>query len=321
MARKDRPHRSELAVPGTNQRAMAKAPTLGADIVFLDLEDAVAPDDKEQARVNVIEALLTQDWTDCAVSVRVNGLDTHWCYRDIVDVVEQAGEMLDTVLVPKVGSPSDVEFAATLLDQIEQRNGWTAGRIGIHILIETAKGMANVEAISRARPDRLEAMVFGVADYAASVHARTTNIGGSNPDYAVLTDPDTNGERELHWGDQWHFGISRMVAACRAEGLRPIDGPFGDFEDAEGFRAAARRAAALGCEGKWAIHPSQVALANEAFTPSEAEVEKARRILEAMEQAAKDGKGAVALDGRLIDAASIRMAEQLIAKVDQIEAR
>ena len=321
MARKDRPHRSELAVPGTNVRAMTKAPTLGADIVFLDLEDAVAPDDKEQARANVIDALLGQDWTGCAVSVRVNGLDTHWCYRDVVEVVEQAGDMLDTVLVPKVGSPSDVEFVATLLDQIEQRNGWRAGRIGIHILIETAKGMANVEAISRARPDRLEAMVFGVADYAASVRARTTNIGGANPDYAVLTDPDASGARALHWGDQWHFGISRMVAACRAEGLRPIDGPFGDFEDAEGFRAAARRAAALGCEGKWAIHPSQVALANEVFTPSAVEVEKARRILEAMEQAAKDGKGAVALDGRLIDAASIRMAEQLIAKVDQIEAR
>ncbi len=321
MARKDRPHRSELAVPGTNVRAMTKAPTLGADLVFLDLEDAVAPDDKEQARTNVIEALLGQDWTRCAVSVRVNGLDTHWCYRDVVEVVEQAGEILDTVLVPKVGSPSDVEFVATLLDQIEQRNGWPAGRIGIHILIETAKGMANVESISRARPDRLEAMVFGVADYAASVRARTTNIGGANPDYAVLTDADAAGERALHWGDQWHFGISRMVAACRAEGLRPIDGPFGDYEDAEGFRAAARRAAALGCEGKWAIHPSQVTLANEVFTPSPDEVEKARRILEAMEQAAKEGKGAVALDGRLIDAASIRMAEALIAKVDQIEAR
>ncbi len=321
MARKDRPHRSELAVPGTNTRAMAKAPTLEADLVFLDLEDSVAPDDKEQARANVIESLLGQDWTPCAVSVRVNGLDTHWCYRDVVDVVEQAGGVLDTVLVPKVGSASDVEFVATLLDQIEQRNGWAPGGIGIHILIETAKGMANVEAISRARPDRLEAMVFGVADYAASVRARTTNIGGANPDYAVLTDPDAAGERQLHWGDQWHFGISRMVAACRAEGLRPIDGPFGDFEDAEGFRAAARRAAALGCEGKWAIHPSQVALANEVFTPSEAEVEKARRILEAMEQAAKEGKGAVALDGRLIDAASIRMAEALIAKVDQIDAR
>jgi malyl-CoA/(S)-citramalyl-CoA lyase len=321
MTEKTRPHRSELAVPGTNVRAMEKAPTLGADIAFLDLEDAVAPDDKEQARLNVIEALGSQDWSKTAVSVRVNGLDTHWCYRDVVDVVEQAGQILDTVLVPKVGSPSDVEFVATLLDQIEQRNGWASGRIGIHILIETAKGMANVEAISRARPDRLEAMVFGVADYAASVQARTTNIGGANPDYSMLTDPDGSGARETHWGDQWHFGISRMVAACRAEGLRPIDGPFGDFNDAEGYRSAARRAAALGCEGKWAIHPSQVALANEVFTPSEAEVTRARRILEAMEQGAKEGKGAVSLDGRLIDAASIRMAENLVTKTEQIAAR
>jgi malyl-CoA/(S)-citramalyl-CoA lyase len=239
-----------------------------------------------------------------------------------VDVVEAAGEVLDTVLVPKVGSPSDVAFVGTLLDQIEQRNGWPSRRIGIHILIETAAGMANVESIARARPDRLEAMVFGVADYAASVRARTTNIGGANADYAVLTDPAGGSrERQLHWGDQWHFGISRMVAACRAEGLRPIDGPFGDIGDSDGYRAAARRAAALGCEGKWAIHPSQIALANEVFTPSEAEVTKARRILAAMEAAAKDGKGAVALDGRLIDAASIRMAEALIATVDQFEAR
>jgi len=321
MADKARLHRSELAVPGTNVRAMEKAPTLGADLVFLDLEDAVAADDKEQARANVIDALGANDWTGTAVSVRINGLDTHWCYRDVVDVVEARGEVLDTVLVPKVGAPSDVEFVATLLDQIEQRNGWPARRIGIHILIETAKGMADVEAISRARPDRLEAMVFGVADYAASVQARTTNIGGANPDYAVLTDPDDGGIRETHWGDQWHFGISRMVAACRAEGLRPIDGPFGDYNDADGYRAAARRAAALGCEGKWAIHPSQVALANEVFTPGEAEVERAERILQAMEEAAKDGKGAVSLDGRLIDAASIRMAENLMTKVEQMRAR
>jgi malyl-CoA/(S)-citramalyl-CoA lyase len=321
MADKARLHRSELAVPGTNIRAMEKAPTLGADLMFLDLEDAVAPDDKEQARANVIDALGGQDRTGTAVSVRINGLDTHWCYRDVVDVVETCGEVLDTVLVPKVGAPSDVEFVATLLDQIEQRNGWPAGRIGIHILIETAKGMANVEAISRARPDRLEAMVFGVADYAASVQARTTNIGGANPDYAVLTDPDDDGARETHWGDQWHFGISRMVAACRAEGLRPIDGPFGDYNDADGYRAAARRAAALGCEGKWAIHPSQVALANAVFTPGDTEVERAERILQAMEEAAKEGKGAVSLDGRLIDAASIRMAQNLMTKVEQMRAR
>jgi malyl-CoA/(S)-citramalyl-CoA lyase len=314
-------HRSELAVPGTNVRAMEKAATLGADVVFLDLEDAVAPDDKEQARAYVIEALGAHDWSATTISVRINGLDTHWCYRDVIEVVEARGEVLDTILIPKVGSPSDVEFVGTLLDQIEQRRGLEPGRIGITILIETAAGMANVEAISRARPDRLEAMSFGVADYAASVRARTTNIGGANPDYAMLTDPDEAGERQVHWGDQWHFGISRMVAACRARGLRPIDGPFGDFNDPEGYRAAARRAAALGCEGKWAIHPSQVALANEVFTPSDAEVDRAERILQAMEEAAKEGKGAVSLDGRLIDAASIRMAENLMRSVEQMRAR
>ena len=320
---KDRLHRSELAVPGTNERAMAKAATLDADVVFLDLEDAVAPDDKEQARTNVIDALGTHDWSRCAVSVRINGLDTHWCYRDVVDVVEARGEVLDTLLVPKVGAPSDVEFVATLLDQIEQRNGWEPGRIGIHILIETAAGMANVEAISRARPDRLEAMVFGVADYAASVRARTTNIGRrQSPTTRCSPIPShRRADGQIHWGDQWHFGISRMVAACRAEGLRPIDGPFGDFNDADGYASAARRAAALGCEGKWAIHPSQVALANEVFSPPDAEVDRARRILQAMEEAAKEGKGAVSLDGRLIDAASIRMAENLIRQVEQLRTR
>jgi malyl-CoA/(S)-citramalyl-CoA lyase len=303
---KARLHRSELAVPATNLRAMEKAPGLGADVVFLDLEDAVAPDDKDRARQQAIEALLAHDWSACSVSVRINALDTHRCYRDVVRVVEEGGGVLDIVLVPKVGRPSDVEFVSTLLDQIEVTRGFEPGRIGIHVLIETAAGMANVESIAGARPDRLEAMVFGVADYAASVQARTTNIGGLNPDYP---------------GDQWHFGISRMVAACRAHALRPIDGPFGDIEDAEGYRAAALRAAALGCEGKWAIHPSQIALANEVFTPSDAEVERAQRILQAMEDAAKQGKGATSLDGRLIDAASIRMAENLMRKVERIRTR
>src|ERR1041385_220242 len=184
MADKARLHRSELAVPGSNVRAMEKAPALGADVVFLDLEDAVAPDDKEQARAHAIDALLAHDWSACAVSVRVNGLDTHWCYRDVVDVVEAAGDGLATGLVPKVGSASDVAFVATLLDQIEQARGWEPARIGIHVLIETARGMANVEEIARARPDRLEAMVFGVADYAASVQARPTIMGGANPRYS-----------------------------------------------------------------------------------------------------------------------------------------
>jgi malyl-CoA/(S)-citramalyl-CoA lyase len=319
MAVKNRLHRSELAVPGSNKRMLEKAPDAGADIVFLDLEDAVAPDDKEPARANIIEALRNYDWSKCAVSIRMNGLDTHYAYRDLVEVVEACGDKLDTILIPKVGSAADVYFVSTMLSQIEAYKGYKP--INIHVLIETAMGMANVEEIARTCPERMEAMVFGVADYAASVRARTTNIGGANPDYGMLTDPDESGTRGYHWGDQWHFGISRMVAACRAYGLRPIDGPFGDFNDPEGFRAAARRAAALGCEGKWAIHPSQVALANEVFTPAEKEVTRAYRILESMEQAAKEGKGAVSLDGRLIDAASIRMAENVVNQIKQIESR
>lgn len=319
MAVKDRLHRSELAVPGSNVRMLEKAPHAGADVVFLDLEDAVAPDDKEQARLNIIHALRHDDWSRCAVSIRVNGLDTHYAYRDLVDIVETCGDKLDTILIPKVGCAADVYFVATLLSQIEAAKGFKP--INIHVLIETALGMANVEEIARCCPERMEAMVFGVADYAASVRARTTVIGGANPDYGVLTDPDLAGQRQYHWGDQWHFGISRMVAACRAYGLRPIDGPFGDFNDPEGYRAAARRAAALGCEGKWAIHPSQVELANEIFTPTEKEVTRANRIIESMAQAAKEGKGAVSLDGRLIDAASIRMAENVVRQVKQIELR
>lgn len=319
MAVKNRLHRSELAVPGSNKRMLEKAPLSGADVVFLDLEDAVAPDDKEQARTNIIEALNTYDWSRCAVSIRMNGLDTHYAYRDLVDIVETCGDKLDTILIPKVGSAADVYFVATLLSQIEAAKGLKP--INIHILIETAMGMANVEEIARACPERLEAMVFGVADYAASVRARTTQIGGANPEYGILTDPDEQGHRAYHWGDQWHFGISRMVAACRAYGLRPIDGPFGDFNDPEGYKVAARRAAALGCEGKWAIHPSQVELANDVFTPTAREVDRARRILVEMEKAAREGKGAVSLEGRLIDAASIRMAENVVKQIEQIEAR
>jgi malyl-CoA/(S)-citramalyl-CoA lyase len=167
----------------------------------------------------------------------------------------------------------------------------------------------------------MEAMVFGVADYAASIQSHTTSIGGANPDYAVLTDATDGSDRERHWGDQWHYALSRIAVTCRAYGLRPIDGPFGDFTDAEGYLASARRAAVLGYEGKWAIHPSQIPLANEVFTPDDHLVEKTHRIIAAMKEAAADGKGAVSLDGRLIDAASIRMAETLLAKLEQIEAR
>ena len=319
MAIKNRLHRSELAVPGSNKRMLEKAPDAGADVVFLDLEDAVAPDDKEQARTNIIEALKTYDWSRCAVSIRINGLDTHYAYRDLVDIVETCGDKLDTILIPKVGSAAEVYFVSTMLSQIEAYKGYQP--INIHVLIETAMGMANVEEIAKSCPERMEAMVFGVADYSASVRARTTQIGGANPDYGMLTDADEDGDRHYHWGDQWNYAISRMAAACRAYGLRPIDGPFGDFSDPEGYKTAARRAAALGCEGKWAIHPSQVELANEVFTPTAKEVDRARRILIEMDKAAKEGKGAVSLDGRLIDAASIRMAENVVRQVEQIESR
>jgi citrate lyase subunit beta/citryl-CoA lyase len=285
-----------------------KAMKSGADFIFLDLEDAVAPDDKLRARKNIIEAINDMDWKGhgVTISVRINGLDTQYMVRDVVDLVEQCGAKLDTILIPKVGVYADVYMVEAMLNQLEMQQG-LKNKIGIEALIETALGMANVEDIARnGTAGRLEALHFGVADYAASNRARTTNIGGLNPDYP---------------GDQWHAAISRMTVACRAFGLRPIDGPFGDFKDPDGYKLAARRAAALGCEGKWAIHPSQVELANEVFTPPTAEVEKAQRILVALQEAAAQGKGAAALDGRLIDAASEKMALNVVRAAEAIAAK
>ncbi|ODA66285.1 Malyl-CoA lyase [Methyloligella halotolerans] len=312
-------HRSELAVPGSNTSLFEKAAKSSADVIFLDVEDAVAPDDKEQARKNIIEALNDIDWGKKTMMIRINGLDTHYAYRDVIDVIEKAPR-LDMVLIPKVGVPADVYAIDMLITQVEQAIGRKENPVGIEVLIETALGMANVEAIAQSSK-RLEAMSFGVADYAASTRARTIGIGGPHPDYGVLTDKregQDEAEREYYWGDPWHFALSRMMIACRAYGLRPIDGPFGDFSDPEGFKAAARRAAVLGLEGKWAIHPSQIDLANEVFSPSDEEVTKAKRILEAMKVAEKEGRGAVSLDGRLIDIASIRQAKALIDKAEAI---
>ncbi len=298
--------RSTLAVPGSRRELFAKALASDADYVFLDLEDSVAPAEKEAAREQVAKGVQELDWRPLGktVCVRVNGIDTHYFYRDVVDVVEQAGHHLDTVLVPKVGVPADVYLVDALLTQIEEARQ-IHHRIGIEVIVETALGLSNVEALAQASR-RLEALHFGVADLAASVRARTVSIGGLNPDYP---------------GDQWHYGIARMVTACRAYGLRALDGPYGDFNDPEGYGAAARRAAALGCEGKWAIHPSQIPLANEVFTPPVEEVERARRILQALDEAAKQGHGAAQLDGKMIDAASARMARNIVQIADAIEAR
>lgn len=315
---KARLNRCELAVPGSSPKFFEKAARSDADVVFLDLEDAVAPDQKEQARKNVVQALHDVDWGGKSLSVRINGLDTHYMYRDVVDVVEQAGDKLDLIMIPKAGTAADIYAVDMLLTQIESAKGFRK-RIGLEAIIETALGMQNVEQIAAASP-RMESLHFGVADYAASTRARTTNIGGPNPDYGVLSDPDEDGSRAFYWGDMWHYAINRMVIAARANGLRPIDGPFGDFSDPDGFRAQARRTAILGCEGKWAIHPSQIPLSNEVFTPSAAEVEKARRILQAMADAQAAGQGAVALDGRLIDNASIKQAQVIVDQAGKIGA-
>ncbi len=316
-------NRSELAVPGSNPTLFEKAAASAADVIFLDLEDAVAPDDKVQARKNIIQALNELDWGDKTLSVRINGLDTHYMYRDVVDIIEQGGERLDLIMIPKVGTAADVYAVDMLVTQCEDALG-RKKRLGFEHIIETALGMANVDQIAAASK-RNESLHFGVADYAASTKARTTVIGGPNALYGVLTDKpegdaggDEEGGRDYHWGDMWHYAVSRMVVAARANGLRPIDGPFGDFQDPDGFTAQANRAACLGCEGKWAIHPNQIALANQVNTPSEAEVTKAKRIIEAMAQAQKEGKGAVALDGRLIDIASIKQAEVMVKKAEQV---
>ena len=294
---KSRLQRSELAVPGSSPKMFEKALNSNADYIFLDLEDAVSPNDKIAARGNIIKALKEINWRDKGktISVRINSLDTHYMYRDLVEIVEQAGNDIDTILLPKAGTASDVYMVDCLLTQIEE-NKKIKHKIGIECLIETALGMSNIKEIAKSS-GRLEALHFGVADYAASLRARTVVIGGLNPDYP---------------GDQWHHGLSQLVMTCRGYGLRAIDGPFGDFNHPDAYILSAKRAAAIGIEGKWAIHPSQIDLANKVFSPPDTEVEKAKRILQELDKAAKEGKGAAQLDGRMIDAASARMAENIV---------
>ena len=302
--KKSRLHRSELAVPGSSPKMFEKAITSNSDVVFLDLEDAVSPQDKIPSRKNIIKAIKEMNWKEKGktISIRINSLDTHYMYRDVIEIVEEVGEKIDTILIPKAGSASDVYMVDCLLTQIEDNKKFK-NKIGIECLIETALGMSNIKEIAKSS-ERLEALHFGVADYAASLKARTVIIGGLNPDYP---------------GDQWHHGLSQLVMTCRAYGLRAIDGPFGDFNDKDAYIASAKRAAAIGFDGKWAIHPSQIDLANEVFSPPEKEVNKAIRILEELEKAAKEGKGAAQLDGRMIDAASARMAENVVNINNQIK--
>lgn len=307
--------RSELAVPATSPRFFEKARRSAADVIFLDLEDAVAPSAKVRARAAAVAALNDIDWARKTMAVRVNGLDTEWGYRDIVDVAERCPR-LDMILLPKVQAARDVEFVDTLLAGIEAATR-RAAPIGLEALIETAMGLANIREIAGA-VGRLEALIFGVGDFIVSMETPDLVVGAFNADYAVLTDPDEQGSRRRAFNDQWHYALARVASTCRAFGLRPIDGPYTNYADPEGYRAAALRSRALGFDGKWAIHPSQIPIANEVFTPSPERVEWAHRAIEAMRKATSEGRGAAGVNGELFDMAHVKLAENILRRADAI---
>ena len=290
MTRPFRLRRSELSTPGTSAKMMAKAAASDADLVFLDLEDAVAPNDKIGARLPIVEALNGLDWGTKTRAVRINSTGTMWCHDDLVTVAEGAGANLDVVIIPKVKAPRDVWFVDTLLSQTELKLGLEVGRIGIEILIEEAEALARVEEIAGCCP-RLEALILGVGDLSASLGMRLGHIGESGERYP---------------GDVWHYARNRLTAAARANGLDAIDGPFADFQKPEGYRKEAGWATTLGMVGKWCIHPSQIALANDVFSPTEKEVARAKQVIEAVRAA--EG-GSANLNGTMIDAATQRVFE------------
>ncbi len=306
----ERIQRSELAVPATSDRFIASAAKGAADAIFLDLEDAVAPAKRVEARANAVRALNELEWGNKLVAVRVNGLSTKWAISDILAVA--CCPRLDMILLPKVETADDVIFLDRLLTGLEVETP-RERPLGIEILIETTKGLANVEAIAAAASGRLEAIIFGVGDYSIELQNFDTEFGASNPDYAVLARSD--GEpAQRHWNDQWHFALARIANACRAYGLRPIDGPFTNYGDPDGYRASAMRSRALGFEGKWAIHPSQIDIANAVFTPTPGQVAWAKDIAGKMEQAAAEGKGAIGVDNMLIDRAHVLLSEKILRR-------
>ncbi|MEL6584757.1 MAG: CoA ester lyase [Pseudomonadota bacterium] len=311
-----RPNRCQLFGPGSNTKILPKMAASAADVINLDLEDSVAPADKPQARKNIIEAINDLDWGNKTLSVRINGLDTPYWYRDVVEVLEQAGDRIDQIMIPKAGNAKDIYAVDALVTAIEAAKGRTKP-ITFEVIIETAAGLAHVEEIAASSP-RMAAMSLGAADYAASMGMQTTGIGGTQANYYMIEDANGDVPRAKVIADPWHSVQVAIVAACRTHGLLPVDGPFGDFSDDEGYRAQALRSATLGMVGKWAIHPKQVALANEVFTPSEAAVQEAREILAAMEQAEKDGAGAAVYKGRLVDLASIRQAQVIVKQSEMI---
>ncbi|MCH2248781.1 MAG: L-malyl-CoA/beta-methylmalyl-CoA lyase [Cognatishimia sp.] len=307
-----RPNRCQLFGPASNTKLFAKMAASAADVINIDLEDSVAPSDKEMARANAIEAINTVDWGNKYLSVRINGLDTPYWYRDVVDLLEQSGERLDQIMIPKVGCAEDIYAVDALVTAIEVAKG-RQKKISFEVIIESAAGIAHAEEIAASSP-RLQAMSLGAADFAASMGMQTTGIGGTQEYYYMLR------EDQKYWSDPWHWAQAKIVAACRTHGVLPVDGPFGDFSDDEGYIAQAMRSATLGMVGKWAIHPKQIALANQVFTPSDDAVNEAREILAAMEQAKANGEGATVYKGRLVDIASIKQAEVIVAQAELIAA-
>jgi len=308
-----RPNRCQLFGPGSNPKLFEKMAASAADVINIDLEDSVSPGDKDAARANTIRAISEVDWGNKTLSVRINGLDTPFWYRDVVDLLEQGGDRLDQIMIPKVGCAADIYAVDALVSAVEAATG-RGRRLGFEVIIESAAGLSHVEEIAASSP-RMQAMSLGAADYAASMGMSTTGIGGTQENYYMLH------EGAKYWADPWHWVQTAIVAACRTHGLLPVDGPFGDFSDDEGFRAQARRSATLGMVGKWAIHPKQVALANEIFTPTEGAVQEAREILEAIEAAKARGEGATTYKGRLVDIASIKQAEVIVKQAEMIAER
>ena len=308
-----RPNRCQLFGPGSRPELFEKMAGSAADVINLDLEDSVAPDDKVEARKNVVQAIDDVDWGNKYLSIRINGLDSPYWYKDVVDLLELASDRLDQIMIPKAGNASDVYAVDALVSSIEAAKGRSKA-ISFEVIIETSAGIAHVEDIAASSP-RLQAMSLGAADFAASMGMQTTGIGGTQENYYM------HREGQKYWSDPWHWAQANIVAACRTHGILPVDGPFGDFSDDEGFRAQARRSATLGMVGKWAIHPKQVELANEVFTPSAEAVAEAKEILAAMEKAKAEGAGATVYKGRLVDIASIKQAEVIVRQAEMIAAQ
>jgi citrate lyase beta subunit len=294
--------RSVLAVPASNLEMAEKALASAADAVFLDLEDAVAQDEKADARGKIVRALRELDWRDRPTLYRANALDTPYFYRDLVEIVEEAGDRLQIVMIPKVQRPEDLHVAATLLSQIEMAVGLETGKVKLEAQIESAEGLVNVDGIARAT-ERLTALHFGPGDFAASVRMPQTSIG-------TMDEWD-----EAYPGHRFHYAMQRIVVAARARGLRAVDGPLADYRDEEGLRESCLLSRTLGFDGKWCIHPAQIEAVNEVFSPTEREIEWARKVVAAYEEASAAGTGAISIDGQMIDAASIKMARNTLDQV------